>query len=95
MKASIVWSERARSDLIGILDYIAMDSSDAARTFIASLMQKVEALADFPRLGRVVPEYSNADLREIIFGKYRIVYTVSDTAICIVTVFEGHKRVEL
>lgn len=95
MKTSIVWSERARSDLIGILDYIAMDSSDAARIFIASLMQKVEALADLPRLGRVVPEYSNVDLRKIIFGNYRIVYTVSDTVICIVTVFEGHKLVEL
>ena len=41
----------------------------------------------FPEEGRVVPEFSRSDLRELIRGSYRIVYHVEADYVSIVTVF--------
>ena len=40
----------------------------------------------FPRAGRVVPEYGDENLREKLFGSYRIVYWLREEVIEIVTI---------
>ena len=42
-------------------------------------------------MGRVVPEYRRADLREFVEGNYRIVYLARTQTIEVLTVFEGHR----
>ena len=37
-------------------------------------------------MGRVVPEYSRDDIRELIFRQYRIVYQLKDDDILIVSI---------
>ncbi len=39
-------------------------------------MSKVDALAQFPQLGRVVPEENDETVREIIYRPYRVIYKV-------------------
>jgi plasmid stabilization system protein ParE len=36
----------------------------------------MKSLAQFPQRGRVVPEFSDESIREIIVGAYRIVYRI-------------------
>jgi plasmid stabilization system protein ParE len=36
----------------------------------------VERLADFPESGRIVPEVGSRRIRELIFGAYRVIYSV-------------------
>ena len=76
MAFKIIWSEQAREDLREIVTFIALDNPATAESFGYLLMTKVDALAQFPRLGRVVPEEDDEDIREIIFRSYRIVYQV-------------------
>ena len=76
MAFKIIWSEQAREDLREIITFIALDNPATAESFGYLLMTKVDALAQFPRLGRVVPEEDDEDIREIIFRSYRIVYQV-------------------
>ncbi|MCC5668610.1 type II toxin-antitoxin system RelE/ParE family toxin [Nostoc sp. CHAB 5784] len=45
--------------------------------------------------GRVVPEIAQEDIREIIFGNYRIVYLVSDDQVNILTVFHSSRQLKL
>ena len=40
------------------------------------LMTRTDSLADFPQLGRVVPEQSDENTHEIILRPYRIIYQV-------------------
>ena len=47
-----------------------------AESFGCLLMSKVDVLAQFPQLGRVVPEENDETVREIIFRSYRIIYKV-------------------
>ena len=76
MAFKIIWSEQAREDLREIVTFIALDNPTTAESFGYLLMTKVDALAQFPRLGRAVPEEDDEDIREIIFRSYRIVYQV-------------------
>jgi plasmid stabilization system protein ParE len=66
--AEIIWSKLALLDLECIYDFIARDSSFYAQKTTESLLNSVELLSTFPELGRLVPEYSKKDVREIIEG---------------------------
>lgn len=59
-----------------------------SRSSIASL----NPLRHFSRtttLERIVPEFNRQDLREVIFGNYRIVYLVKDGDVFILRVVHG------
>jgi len=45
---------------------------------VVELFDTVERLADFPESGRVVPEVGLARIREVIFGAYRVIYSMRD-----------------
>ena len=44
-------------------------------------------------LGRVVPEYGVEDVREIIVGNYRVVYSFNGSEIGIVAVVHGSRNI--
>jgi len=50
------------------------DNPVAAARFGRALVAHTRTLANFPRIGRVVPEFQIETLRELIHGSYRIVY---------------------
>ena len=63
--------------------FIARDNPERAMSFGYQLISETDRLQDFPELGRIVPEYENQRLREIIFRPYRIAYRVNhDRKIC-------------
>lgn len=76
MAFKLTGSPSARLDLKEIATFIAEDSPSAAQRFVSSLFEAVERLADFPESGRIVPEFGNADIREVIRNPCRIVYRV-------------------
>lgn len=41
---------------------------------VRRLRRDVERLAQFPQLGRIVPEYGNPEIRELIVAPYRVIY---------------------
>ncbi|MGB5200609.1 MAG: type II toxin-antitoxin system RelE/ParE family toxin [Sedimenticolaceae bacterium] len=51
-------------------------------------------LADFPDSGRVVPEVGIRRIRELIFGAYRVIYSVKDK-VGILTVRRGSQLLQL
>ncbi len=76
MAFKLIWSPTARFDLKDIAAFIAEDSASAAERFVRSLFQVVERLADFPESGRIVPEFDDPVIREVIRKPCRIVYRV-------------------
>lgn len=74
----VVWSPLALERVEDIAQYIAEDKPSAAVEWVDSVFDTVERLADFPESGRVVPEVGGRRIREVIFGAYRIIYSVRD-----------------
>ncbi len=86
----INWTEQAVNDLKNIFDYISNDSKQYAVQHISRIRSKCSILRNNPLVGRVVPEFENKNLRELIFGNYRIIYKVVDINIIdIVTAFHA------
>ena len=91
MTAAILWSERARRDLLEIGDFIARDKPQAAKRWVGKVLNAIERTAAFPTSGRIVPEIDRSDIREVILDNYRIVYQLGETSIIILAVFESHR----
>ena len=91
----LTWTKEALERLIEIEKYIALDNPKNAEKFISYLIERGESIPQNPNIGRVVPEFSNPDIRELIARKYRIVYRVRKKIIEILTVFEGHKLLDV
>jgi len=87
----VVWSSEALGKLDEIERFIAQDNHRKADAFIDRLLEKGDSIASFPEMGRVVPELSRSDIREVLVGNYRIVYRTTPVQIVILTVFEGHR----
>ena len=91
----VVWTQEALDKLSDIEDFISQDSPQSAAKFVNYLIQRGEGVSKNPRIGRIVPEISNPNIREVIAKKYRIVYKIQENKIEILTVFEGHKLLSL
>ena len=76
MDFQVILSPRAIQDLQGIVRYIAWDNPPAAEKFGLLLIARARALATLPERGRVVPEFGDPAIRELIFRSYRIVYRI-------------------
>jgi plasmid stabilization system protein ParE len=74
----IVWSPLALERIEDIAQYIAEDKPNAAAEWVDGIFDTVERLADFPESGRIVPEVGGRRIREVIFGTYRIIYSVRE-----------------
>ena len=71
----VIWSPLALEKVRDIAEYIALDNDVAAKKWVNDIFDKAEKIGDFPESGRLVPELSNKNYREIIFGNYRIIYS--------------------
>ncbi|MBI4847651.1 MAG: type II toxin-antitoxin system RelE/ParE family toxin [Nitrospirae bacterium] len=58
-KVSIIWSDRAKTDLQEIVHFIQQDSPDAARKLAIQFNEKISRLEFFPDSGRTLPEFPN------------------------------------
>jgi toxin ParE1/3/4 len=66
MPHKIIWSPEAVADLTEIRAFIARDSDAYASAMIERVLSAVDRLADFPKLGRRVPELREASLRQVL-----------------------------
>ena len=86
----IDWTNEAIVWLDSIHGYIATDSPGSAVRVIQGIYDKVQLLRDHPRLGQRYERINDREVREIIYGHYRIAYLVkAEDKIDILGVFHG------
>lgn len=88
---SLRWTTPARSDLTGILDYIADDDPAAALAAIDRIEATAQRLADFPLSGR---EGSVPDTRELpVPGlPFVIIYSVQEANVEVLRILHGARQ---
>jgi toxin ParE1/3/4 len=87
--AKVTWTEPALADVGAIKNWIADTSPEIADAFSDRLIDSTVRLGSFPSSGRVVPEKNLDNIREVIFGRYRIIYAFSESEVEILTVIHG------
>ena len=94
MALKLEWSEEALEDIESIATYIKKDSPTYAKSVVSKFFEKAEILKDFTELGRKVPEFNDATIREIFVYSYRLIYKLSKEKILLVAIIHGKRLLE-
>ena len=77
MDYQVKLSRSAQSDIEDIVRFISIDDPDQALRFGRLLIQHTKGLGQFPLRGRIVPEFDDDSIRELLVRAYRIVYRLN------------------
>ena len=96
--ARLNWTEQSIDDLINIAEFIAKNSAKYSVIQIKRIRERAKLVIKQPLLGRIVPEFNDQSIRELILGNYRIIYRIiSKERIDILTIHHSSKllRIEI
>ena len=91
MAQTVRWSPKAASNFEEICDYIAKDSEIYATLFAKKINAAVKSIPQFPKAGRIVPEYGDENIREKIYENYRIIYRIKGEIVEIAAISHSSK----
>jgi plasmid stabilization system protein ParE len=95
-KVAIRFAESALADLESIRDwYSEQDVPEVGERLIGKIVGRIEALADHPDIGRIVPEFDQAFLRELIQPPYRVVYRRDAEHVRVVRVWRSERLIDV
>lgn len=88
----LIYSEEAVADLARLREFIATHDPSAASRIAADLIVRVEHLCTFPEMGRSVAQAPDPEtVRDFIFGKYAVRYTVHGDALVVLRIWHHHE----
>lgn len=91
--ADVIWTEPALDSLKNLFEYIAGDSFVYAERVVTHVLNAPKKLADFPFCGRMVPEFQDKNIRELIYGSYRVIYQIRQNICYVVAVIHGSRDI--
>jgi len=93
---TVAFAELALRDLEGIRAWYAEQGvPEVGDRLVAEIFQQLERLVEHPELGRVVPEFDQPFLRELIHPPFRIVYRRDPVRIRVVRVWRSERLLRL
>ena len=75
--------------------YVEQGVPEVGARLAAEVLQCVEVLADHPDLERVVPEFNQSYLRELIHPPFRIVYRRDAKRVRVVRVWRSERLLQI
>jgi toxin ParE1/3/4 len=85
----VVWTETAARDLEQAAHFIALDSPRYAAAFVREVQTAARSLSEMAGRGRIVPEFSRRDIRELFVRNHRLVYHLSRDEVSIIGFIHG------
>ena len=93
---AILFAESALADLESIRAwYGEQEVPEVGERLIGEIIASIEALADHPEMGRIVPEFDQPFLRELIRPPFRIVYRRDPEHVRVVRVWRSERLLDV
>ncbi len=93
--AEIIWTMEAARWLETIHNHIAKDNSSAADKVVSGIYEKIQLLRNHPRLGQRYEPITDREVREVLYGHYRIAYLVeTEQRVVVLGIFHGALEIE-
>jgi len=93
---NLSFSKSAIEDLKGIKDYyLEQGVPQIGQDFVAAIVEHIETLSAHPDIGRVVPEFNDDSIRELIHSPFRVVYLREIESIKITRVWRSERLLKL
>lgn len=92
----IEFAESAVADLQAIRDWYAQEPvPHIGERMVTEVFDRIDSLVGHPELGRVVPEFGQEWLRELIHPPFRIVYKRESQCVRVVRVWRSERLLKL
>lgn len=89
-------SNSAYGDLESIKEYYGEEGvPHIGKQFISAIIEHVQTLVDNPDIGRVVPEFGEERIRELIHSPFRVVYLREQNSIHVIRVWRSERLLKL
>lgn len=88
MPREILWSPSAFQQLESVYKSMAESASFVAGPFVERWLDMVEEILRYPDIGKRLDEFQPEEIRERIFGGYRLVYEVDGSSIAVLAILE-------
>jgi len=89
-------AESAFNDLADVQAYyLEQGVSHIGDQFVTAIIKHIEVLIDHPEIGRIVPEFAQANIRELIYPPFRVVYWLDAETINVVRVWRSERLLQL
>lgn len=85
----VIWTLQGRTTLDEIISYIAADSFIAAQKLLERALQAADSLSTLSERGRIVPELENPSIRELLVGRYRLIYEIHENTVDVLAFIHG------
>lgn len=93
---NISFSKSAIDDLKSIKVYYQEQGvHQIGQDFVVSIVEHIETLSAHPDIGRVVPEFNDDSIRELIYSPFRIVYLRESESVNIIRVWRSERLLKL
>ena len=87
----IRWSPLATDDYESIIIYYEKTAPRFAQNFAKKIIYIIEDLSKFPKMGRIVPELESAEIREILYRNFRIIYRIKENILELARIIHGSR----
>ena len=85
-------SSSAFRDLESIKEYYEEERvPQIGKQFVVSIIDHIQTLRDNPDIGRIVPEFGEAKIRELIHSPFRIVYLREQSSVHVIRVWRSER----
>ncbi len=91
MDREVIWTDTAVTDLDAAAEFISKDSPAYAATFVLRSLEAARSLRDLAERGRVVPEFKDESIREILVHSYRLIYRVEENRVSVLALIHGRR----
>jgi plasmid stabilization system protein ParE len=92
----LVIAQAAYDDLEHIKHYyLEQQLPEVGLKFVAEILNAIEKTLEYPDIGRIVPEFNQANIRELIRPPHRIVYLREAEQITLIRVWRSERLLDL
>ncbi len=89
-------SNSAISDFEGIKEYYEEAGvPHVGKQFVSPIIDHIQTLRENPDIGRMVPEFDEPKIRELIHSPFRVVYLREKSSIHVVRVWRSERKLVL
>ena len=88
----IILSDKFLGRVEEFSDYISLDDIPTAIRWAREIVERCDQLKDHPQSGRNVPEFNRTEIRELIYGNYRIIYEVKKDQVVVLTLWHASQK---
>ena len=93
-RRAVIWAASARAHLSQALSYIAEDSRQGARKLLAQAIEAADSLETLAQRGKAIRELEHSGFRQLLVGRYRLIYQIMPTTVHVVAFIHGARDFE-